>query len=384
MRKVPVLLAVLMGGRPRGGAAGRVGAAPAGAARSTWSGRPSPACPPVPTWPGSSISPFRPRWPVPGSSPAGPMAAPRGGWSWRSSAAWRPSSVRPTRRRCWTWPATGRRRARSTTSPTLPTTGSTCSPAVPTGPCCRRSRPRVPAFYAGAGMPGGRTAAGGRGGRRPRLCHRGRPGRLRRDRAALRQRLRPRPGGRAPGVPGRAAAAAGDAPCRHLPCSTRPSTSRDPEPRGMAADRPGLRAGQLCRRGGLPGPHRLSRLPADRGAGRRRGDGRVPATIAGPRPTTSSSSTRRPPRPGATPRAAGTGGAIPDRPYPTRDGVQVAAVHRMLLALAGRDDGARPGCMRHDDWYWNHWPRAAPSPAPGACAPLAPVPRSASGSARPR
>jgi Esterase PHB depolymerase len=43
------------------------------------------------------------------------------------------------------------------------------------------------------------------------------------------------------------------------------------------------------------------------------------------------------------------------KPYPTRDGVQLAAVYRMLLALAGRDDGARPGCVRHSDWYWNHW-----------------------------
>jgi poly(3-hydroxybutyrate) depolymerase len=41
--------------------------------------------------------------------------------------------------------------------------------------------------------------------------------------------------------------------------------------------------------------------------------------------------------------------------YPTRDGVQVAAVHRMLHALAGRDDGTRPGCVRHEDWYWTHW-----------------------------
>ncbi len=42
-------------------------------------------------------------------------------------------------------------------------------------------------------------------------------------------------------------------------------------------------------------------------------------------------------------------------PYATRDGVQMAAVHRMLLALAGRDDGAAPACLRHTGANLNHW-----------------------------
>ena len=64
--------------------------------------------------------------------------------------------------------------------------------------------------------------------------------------------------------------------------------------------------------------------------------------------------------------------------YPTRDGVQVAAVHRMLLALAGRDDGTRPACVRHADWYWRHWSQGRAVPcawglcAAGSGAPLLP------------
>ena len=55
--------------------------------------------------------------------------------------------------------------------------------------------------------------------------------------------------------------------------------------------------------------------------------------------------------------------------YPTRDGVQLAAVHRMLLALAGQDDGTRPACTRHQDWYWNHWTQGRAVPcAWGLCA----------------
>ena len=42
-------------------------------------------------------------------------------------------------------------------------------------------------------------------------------------------------------------------------------------------------------------------------------------------------------------------------PYDTRGGVQMAAVHRMLLALAGRASEEPAACVRHDDWNLNHW-----------------------------
>jgi Esterase PHB depolymerase len=44
--------------------------------------------------------------------------------------------------------------------------------------------------------------------------------------------------------------------------------------------------------------------------------------------------------------------------YGTKRGVQPAAVHRMLLALAGRaGDGDDPACVRHHDWNLTHWRR---------------------------
>lgn len=42
--------------------------------------------------------------------------------------------------------------------------------------------------------------------------------------------------------------------------------------------------------------------------------------------------------------------------YATKDGVQMAAVHRMLLALAGEADASEgETCTRHEDWNVNHW-----------------------------
>jgi poly(3-hydroxybutyrate) depolymerase len=42
--------------------------------------------------------------------------------------------------------------------------------------------------------------------------------------------------------------------------------------------------------------------------------------------------------------------------YATKKGVQMAAVQRMLLALAGQADGADgEACVRHEDWNVTHW-----------------------------
>lgn len=42
-------------------------------------------------------------------------------------------------------------------------------------------------------------------------------------------------------------------------------------------------------------------------------------------------------------------------PYATRDGVQMAAVRRMLLALAAQGGEEPQSCLRHVDWNLNHW-----------------------------
>jgi poly(3-hydroxybutyrate) depolymerase len=42
--------------------------------------------------------------------------------------------------------------------------------------------------------------------------------------------------------------------------------------------------------------------------------------------------------------------------YATKSGVQMAAVHRMMLALAGEeDDSPEPACSRYDGWNITHW-----------------------------
>ena len=42
--------------------------------------------------------------------------------------------------------------------------------------------------------------------------------------------------------------------------------------------------------------------------------------------------------------------------YATKAGVQMAAVHRMLLALAGKpDDAEAEACVRHEDWNLTQW-----------------------------
>ena len=41
--------------------------------------------------------------------------------------------------------------------------------------------------------------------------------------------------------------------------------------------------------------------------------------------------------------------------YATKSGVQMAAVHRMLLALAGQAPEELPYCARYDDWNYTHW-----------------------------
>lgn len=40
--------------------------------------------------------------------------------------------------------------------------------------------------------------------------------------------------------------------------------------------------------------------------------------------------------------------------YATKAGAQMEAVHSMLLALAGQDDGGE-ACVRHEDWNVTHW-----------------------------
>jgi poly(3-hydroxybutyrate) depolymerase len=44
-----------------------------------------------------------------------------------------------------------------------------------------------------------------------------------------------------------------------------------------------------------------------------------------------------------------------DQRYATRDGMQLAAVRRMLLALAGEGGGGGEFCARHDAWNYAHW-----------------------------
>jgi poly(3-hydroxybutyrate) depolymerase len=45
-----------------------------------------------------------------------------------------------------------------------------------------------------------------------------------------------------------------------------------------------------------------------------------------------------------------------DRRYPTKSGFQMAAVHRMLMALAGdMSDLTADFCARHDQWNYLHW-----------------------------
>ena len=95
------------------------------------------AAPRAPTWRGSSTSPSRTRWRAPGSSRAGPMAAPKGGWSWRRSAAWRPiwasrtpcsPSPRPARARAPRWCATRSRWVPASIAGPRPTGSSSSTP----------------------------------------------------------------------------------------------------------------------------------------------------------------------------------------------------------------------------------------------------------------
>ena len=234
----------------------------------------------------------------------------------------------------------GERRASSTRCRTSPTIGSTCSPAPADHTVLPAVGAKIAPFYALAGLPVGRDP---RRGYRPRRATAS-PPRMDRWPAAttappfvndcdLDQAREILDFVHGPLQP---AAATTQAPIAFdqsaLPRKVR-SRAAWPRPAGSTCRRPAARRA-------LPGPHRLPRLPAERrerSATRSRSER---ATTAGPRPTDVVVLYPQTHATWSNPNGCwdwwGYTGAV----YATKAGVQMAAVHRMLLALAGQADAS--------------------------------------------
>ena len=137
---------------------------------------------------------------------------------------------------------------------------------------------------------------------------------------------------------------------------------------GHGRDRVGLRAGGLPRRRGLPRPHRLPRLQAER----RHGGGDAVTVGAGyNRWAETNRTVVLYPQAHATwsnPNGCWDWWGYTGTAYATKAGAQMAAVHRMLLALAGQADGGE-ACVRHEDWNLTHWQEGRAIPCGlGVCA----------------
>ena len=231
----------------------------------------------------------------------------------------------------------------------LATTASTCSAAPRTTPCCRRSAAKIAPFYALAGLPatalrleaavpaghGFATEDG------PVAC--GTTATPVRERLRLDQAREILAFLRGPLQPAAAA----------VPDPVAFDQSRYlAEPIGArhGRDRLGLRAGGLPQRRALPRPHRLPRLQAERRQrGRcRHGRGRL-------QPLGRDQSDRRALSADhatwSNPNGCWDWWGYTGTAYATKAGAQMAAVHRMLLALAGQpDDAEAEACVRHEDW----------------------------------